>query len=138
MSMHHKAYAFKWAAFEQELLPIVERALGNDDAAELARFISENQAFLQDPYEGEPLPRDWRAKLEVGDVQELADIALTRYYDPSADSGLGHDWVRISHASAGIAGALLGQTIGPDRNPFDPGRMGRTFSDPIKCASRSS
>jgi hypothetical protein len=59
-----------------ELHPLLEEALAADDPTELEAFIDENRAALTDPYEGDPLPEDWRAALENRDVHECGDYAF--------------------------------------------------------------
>jgi hypothetical protein len=129
--MQHRAFAFDWTAFEGDLLPLLERALETEDAEPLGAFIDAHRCELRDPYEGELLPEDWRSRLEAGDVQELADFALTRYYRPGDDQGLGPAWAAIDDAAdSGVRAALLGRPIGPETHPFDPGRMGSFFQRP--------
>jgi hypothetical protein len=79
---------------------------------------------VRDPYEGEPLTEDWRSKLEAGDVQELADFAVTRYYQPSADFGIGEAWQALSNELPEAERAAL---LGSPFEGFDPGRMGSYF-----------
>jgi hypothetical protein len=132
--MDHKAFLFDWSAFEAELLPPIETALTLDDASGLVQFITANLTVLRDPYEGEPLAIGWHNLLSTGDVQQCADFALTKYYDPTADIGLGESWITlhelIGREIAAPISPLLGRTIGPKGHPFDPGRMGSYFQDP--------
>jgi hypothetical protein len=131
MSMCHKAFAFDWMSFERELLPILLSALEANETAGLTAFIESNIGTLSDPYEGETLTEDWQSLLENQDVQELGDFALTRYYDPSDDCGLGDDWITLNASlSAPAQAALLGSPLGPETNRFDPGRMGSYFQTP--------
>jgi hypothetical protein len=131
MGMSHKAFAFDWSAFERELLPILVAALGADDRTPLLAFIDAHRDRLTDPYEGDPLPTDWRSLLTAGDAQEAADFALTRYYHPGEDYGIGHPWMRLSDEVAPkVAAALLGHPVGPPGRLFDPGRYGSYFQRP--------
>jgi hypothetical protein len=133
MSMSHKAYAFDWRGFELDLLPLLEDALHADNTAQLERFIDDHREALTDPYEGEPLSDDWRAALENRDVHEYGDYALTRFYDPSEDCGIGEAWVRISERlSRPAANALLGCSVGTPKSVFDPGRCGSYFQTPAQ------
>jgi hypothetical protein len=138
MSMQHRAYAFDWSAFVAELLPTLVRALAADDGRPLADFNDANRSELSDPYEGDPLPEDWRALLESGDTQELADFALTRYYRPGDDHGVGSGWLAVIDAlPPEAASALLGKPVGPEGCWFDPGRMGSYFQSPSEVADSS-
>jgi hypothetical protein len=130
MSMSHKAFVFDWEAFRGELAPLLAASLEDGDPARLVEFGGRHRESLRDPYEGEPLGDDWAEHLEVGDVQEVADFVLTRYYDPTADGGIGEAWAEIeARLDAGQRLALLGRPFGPEETPFDPGRMGSYFQD---------
>ena len=103
----------------------MEQALAANDSAELEEFIDRYRAELKDPYEGKPLPEDWRETLGNRDVQEYGDFALTRFYDPNADCGLGCCWNEIDDAlPEEDREVLLGLPFGPRHNRFDPGRYG--------------
>ncbi len=131
MSMDHKAYAFDWHAFDAELRPILENALGGAGAEKLVRWMEANRIYLTDPYEGKPLPADWISGLESGGLQELADFALTRYYQPTDNCGLSTEWLSIdADLNKDAQDALLGFPIGPEDNRFDPGLMGSYFQTP--------
>lgn len=130
MSMLHRAFAFDYAAFHDQLRPLLLRALETDDRSELCGFIDANLKLLVDPYEGEPLAKNWQALLESGDVQELGDFALTKYYDGDLDIGLDADWEAIGELLEkwGSSMALtLGTPLGTLEAPFDPGRQGAYF-----------
>jgi len=129
MSMEHKAFAFDWSSFTHELAPILLDALSSQHDADLAGFVDTFINRLCDPYEGDSLNADWQSQLETGDIQEIADFALTAYYDPSADFGLAHDWVSIDDGSP-LQLAFLGRPFGPASCYFDPGRMGAYFQTP--------
>lgn len=131
MPMHHKAFAFDWTRFERDLLPPLTTALESDDPAPLIQFVNEHRSEISDPYEGDPLPEDWQVEFEVDDVHNAGDFALTRFYDPTADAGVGYDWPRLDdELSAEAAAALLGTPIGPSDNRFDPGKYGSYFQWP--------
>jgi hypothetical protein len=135
VSFSHKAFEFDWVTFEADLAPILKRALEADDTGAIERFIQECRVDLRDPYEGETLPSDWRELLEVGDLQELSDFALTRYYNPTEDFGLAEQWSELSKGiEAPEQESLLGQPFGS----FDPGRMGSYFQTPARAATSLS
>jgi hypothetical protein len=129
--MEHKAYAFDWSRFEIDLLPLLVEALIRDDTEVLEAFIDRSLAELTDPYEGEPLSLDWRDTLGNRDVHEFGDYALTRFYNPADNWGIGYAWARLSdRLPEAAANALLGFAVGPMENLFDPGRYGSYFQNP--------
>ena len=131
MSMQHKAFKFDWASFDRDLRPILINALQGVEPARLVRFIDEHFRDICDPYEGEPLLPNWRTQLQaIDDVQELGDFALTRYYDPLADAGVGGAWTDLTELIQTLRDRMLGQSLGPPDNLFDPGRMGSYFQTP--------
>jgi hypothetical protein len=131
MSMDHKAFAFDWNSFERDLLPILIGSLASGDGESIRAFIQEHRKRLLDPYEGNPLPDDWISLLETGDVQELSDFALTLYYHPSEDQGVGPAWSQlVQQLPTEIQASLLGDPIGTTTGRFDPGRMGSYFQTP--------
>ncbi len=130
MSMEHKAFVFDFNGFDAELRPTLEDALLRQDPTALVAFISEHAASLADPYEGEPLAHDWKQVLERADVQEYGDFALTKFYRPAEDVGLGQGWEeaqRLLLDRTGRAMAVLGRSVGSPTAVFDPGRMGAYF-----------
>jgi hypothetical protein len=130
--MSHKAFAFDWNAFDLDFGIILLTALDTDDGTELAEFIQQERDRLTDPYIGDPLPEDWRGLLESGDVQELADFALTRYYRVRDDHGVGGAWLGLSESlTEGQSRALLGVPFGGGDRLFDPGRIGSFFQSPV-------
>jgi hypothetical protein len=136
MSMSHKAYAFDWLAFEgNELHGILLAAFSSGDPAGLIRYIEAYRGDLKDPYEGDSLDEDWRDMLEKRDVHEYADFALTRFYDPAEDCGLGDQWRAIDdRLPEADQVALLGTPFGPPGAYFDPGRLGSYFQTPKQVA----
>jgi hypothetical protein len=132
MSMSHKAYAFDRSAFERDKLHgLLPGALSADDPAELARYIEAHRTELKDPYEGAPLPEDWQDMLGNRDVQEYGDFALTRFYDPAEDWGVGDAWMAIDRRlPEADQAALLGSPFGPLGAYFDPGCLGSYFQTP--------
>jgi hypothetical protein len=132
VSMSHKAYAFDWSAFARdELHNILLDALSSGDTNGLIRYIEANQDHIKDYYEGGPLSDNWRNVLANFDVQEFGDFALTRFYDPQKDSGLGIEWRGIDeHLSETDQAVLLGTPFGSSSAYFDPGRQGSYFQTP--------
>lgn len=131
MTLHHKAYLFDFPAFENELLPLLTRAIEADNASRLRAFVEESRDSLSSPYDGTPLTPDWEHLLEAGDVQELADFALTKFYSVNADRGVGETWIDLSESlSESPQRALLGRAL----DGFDPGRQGSYFQHPADVA----
>lgn len=129
--MQHKAFAFDWTSFDRELRSILVNALLDADASRLVSFIDDNLDFMRDPYEGERLQPDWKNQLQaVDNVQELGNFALTRYYDPVSDAGIGDAWLDLDESIEKIRDKMLGPAIGPPHNLFDPGGMGAYFQTP--------
>lgn len=131
MSMLHKAFAFDYARFAAELKPILAAALRADDSSALVQFIDSNLDDLCHPDEGDELGRDWRDRIEQGDVQEYGDFALTKYYDPNDDIGLDHEWEELQDllvtSDEARVSPILGTVLGEGDVLFDPGRMGSYF-----------
>lgn len=132
MSFDHKAFEFAWTEFSQQLLPILSLALEHNETESLRSFIATNLGHCRNPYSGALLSLGWEDGLEVGDVQELGDFALTRYYNPTDDHGLGGDWTIIEQQipQAGKT-ALLGSSL----PRFDPGRQGAYFQTASQVAA---
>jgi hypothetical protein len=138
VSFDHKAFSFDWSSFQNELAPILTRALSAEEAAAVAAFVDSHLDSCSSPYDGEPLDTRWQETLENGDIQEVADFALTKYYDPSADHGLNGSWADVESSMAPLArAALLGSPfVAAAGALFDPGRMGSYFQSPEQvCAS---
>jgi hypothetical protein len=131
MAMEHKAFVLDYNAFDRELRPVLERALSSRDISALIAFITANIGELTDPYEGDPLGEDWEAMIETQDTHQYGDFALTKYYQPTADIGLGASWEYIQELIANdpalTESPILGTPIGPKDNFFDPGMMGAYF-----------
>lgn len=130
--MEHKAFEFDWSAFDTELHRILVEALALNESASLLEHIAVHIDQLRDPYEGEPLKPDWRSMFgNLDDIHTIGDFALTRYYDPKADFGIGGTWLPIIEVLDQLTqSALLGQVVGKLTDPFDPGRMGSYFQSP--------
>ena len=129
--MEHRAFVFHFGTFEVELKPILIDGLATGNCSELRCFIQDNLEFLSDPYEGEPLNSSWESMIEFPDAHQYGDFALTRYYRPDQDIGLGYYWEVLQEKVAGIVKSgespILGFTVGPTEVPFDPGKMGTYF-----------
>lgn len=134
MSMSHKAFVFDAAAFERELRAILAQALAAGDVAPLRAFIEANRAALSSPDAGTELDDDWEAQIEFPDAERYGDLALTKYYDPNADIGLGDDWLATSEllAARGLGEAL---TLGTPLPGFDPGKQGSYFQSPAQVSA---
>jgi DUF971 family protein len=132
MSMAHKVYAFDWLSFRRELHDILFEALRTGDPANLLSVIASNRQVLTDPGEGEPLSEEWfAANVDAGDVHQVGEVALTRFFDPAEDWGLQYKWKYLDRSLAESARkALLGHPFGPSDNPFDPGKQGSYFQTP--------
>jgi len=127
MSFDHKAFEFDWQAFSAEMLPWLKDVLAANDGKRLAAFVDANIVACRSPYDGEKLSASWQEMLETGDAQEIADFALTKYYNPTLDHGLGGAWAELEDAlPVSMKIALLGQAM----PHFDPGRQGSYFSTP--------
>ena len=130
MSMLHKAFIFHWDAFRTELGPLLAASLHDLDTTRLIEFADRHRRSLRDPYDSERLSENWADQLEVGDVQEVGDFLLTKYYDPKEDRGLGEAWLLLEDSlDAEQRQALLGQPFGPEKARFDPGRIGSYFQN---------
>jgi hypothetical protein len=129
MSMSHKAFEISWSEFERELLPVLTRALGSGETRELELFVENNSGSCSDPNDGLPIGENWVDAL--GDLQALGDIALTKYYSPAEDFGLGEEWSSIDSEIPKTARvALLGNALKSGNVAFDPGLMGSYFQSP--------
>jgi hypothetical protein len=129
--MEHKGYAFDWRSFENELRPILIEGLETGGVQELLDFIENNRGQLTDPYAGITLKENWQLTLSNRDAHEYGDYALTKYYNVREEMGVGPVWIEISDRLPAEANmALLGKTLGPKHNFFDPGRMGSYFQQP--------
>lgn len=127
--MIHKAFVFDDDAFRAELRDPLERALRSGDLTTLRAFIADHLDALSDPYEGEPLDRNWESQIQFKDAHQYGDFALTKYYHPAEDVGLGDDWQAIGEllTTHGIAEqTVLGTPLGN----FDPGKQGSYFQPP--------
>jgi len=130
VTMEHKAFAFDYAGFQRELLPLLAKALANDSSQALIAFIKAEPASFRDPYEGEPLEDNWESLMETNDIHQYGDVALTKYYNPGADIGLGSKWEAIRlvlENELGTSAPVLGYPIAAEGRVFDPGKSGSYF-----------
>lgn len=128
--MEHKAFVFDFDGFTRELEGILLEALETDDVSGLKSFINDNLESLKDPYEGEPLDSDYESMMESKDVETFGDFALTKYYDPQEDIGLGYEWDiadKLPENSFQNGSPILGTPLGTAPAIFDPGKMGSYF-----------
>ena len=133
MSFHHRAFQFEWESFFSELAPLLAQALTQDSVESLRLFVEGNLHHCSSPYDGEPLDADWLSSMEVGDIQEYADFALTKYYEPANDFGVGSVWQELTDSLVPRQRkALLGEPFGPASQLFDPGRQGSYFQTPLE------
>lgn len=138
MPADHQAFLLDEARFRAELAPTLERALAAGDRAALLAFLDARAADLRDPWDGEPLADDFRDALADADASALADLALTAFYDPSDDLGLGAAWPDVAArlAAAGLApDAFLGAPLGGPAARFDPGGEGAFFQSAADVAA---
>jgi hypothetical protein len=142
MSISHKAWLFDHAAFEAELALVLRMALQTDEPEALAAFLDRHHAALTDLETEEALPADWATGREEADVQALADLALTKFYTPSDERGLGEGFDAL-HAYLGAvpgmrplrAALICGKLFGPKGRRLDPGCMGTGLLSPAEVTS---
>lgn len=131
MSLEHKAFIFDFDTFDRELRPLLESSLHSGDIEPLRCFIVSNKKFLVDPYEGDSLDDDWEDMIEDKDAHQYGDFALTKYYFPKDDQGVGGKWVElqeiISNRGKLNISPFLGAPVGIDGEFFDPGKIGSYF-----------
>jgi hypothetical protein len=131
--MEHKAYIFYFEEFSKELRPILGASLKSGNIDQLRAFIISNKSTLSDPYKGEPLEEDWENMIDDWDVHQYGDFALTKYYSPAMDEGLGCGWENVQDILSSLielkVSPLLGEPLGDSGEYFDPGKMGSYFQD---------
>lgn len=88
--MEHKAYIFDYDSFKIQLIPTLIDALKNNNKENLINFIQYNIKDLKDPDDILTVDEVWQNIKQDGDIDELGDLALTKFYDSSEDIGLGH------------------------------------------------
>ncbi|RAT96299.1 hypothetical protein [Brevibacillus sp. Leaf182] len=128
--MEHKAFLFDTSGFDRELRKIIITSGENNDPNSLIEYIMNNKGKIRSVYTGELLEIDWQNELELGNVQELADFALTRFYSPEDDSGLSYSWDGVLEALKMLPTrfnpeyCVLGRSIESEKFRLDPGGMG--------------
>lgn len=131
MSIEHKAFIFDSNSFSRELKLLLESSLRSGDVDLVRTFIFSNKALLTDPYEGEPLDEDWEDMIEGKSVHQYGDFALTKYYSPKDDRGLGLEWESVQNIFTEDSelrfSPVLGLPLGAGSHFFDPGNMGSYF-----------
>lgn len=72
--------------------------------------------------------------VETADPHQYGDFAITKFYQPNEDIGLGNDWQSIQELISVdpplVESPILGTPLGRKRNLFDPGKMGSYFQSP--------
>ncbi len=136
MTMEHKAFIFDYDAFVKELAEILENAIAKNESNQLIAFIENNLLYLKHPDEGKYLDSSWKEFLEVGDVNEYGDFAITKYYNPDDDIGMSYDWMQLDdlllqELNVDIS-PLLGTIFASSENYFNPGKQGSYFQSPEK------
>jgi hypothetical protein len=129
MCLNHKAFAFDWCAFQRHLAPILYDALSSNSISELTGFIEHHHSELNDPHFGHPLPEDWQSCMKNCDAQVYGEYALTLYYSPTNDFGVGDSWRSFS-TDSDLQNAMRGEPFGPLHNHFDPSGLGSYFQTP--------
>ncbi|MFB9235271.1 hypothetical protein ACFFWC_06925 [Plantactinospora siamensis] len=130
METEHRAFSFDFDGFMANLAPVLQRSLETGDAGALTRFIEANLDRLRSPYPGIAVPTPWPAMFEDEPaVHDLGDFALTRYYRPNDDLGLGSGWAEVYNVAADEVETdtdelIFGAWFGPEHNRFNPGRIG--------------
>lgn len=125
--MEHKAYKFEINGFNSDLKPILLNALSSGDIERLKEFVNKNIIHCSFPWSAEPLPINWEQELEFGDVHEIGDLAITKYYNPDELQGLSYEYIDLTDRYDEIDKLLLGSPLGIGENNFDPGKMGSYF-----------
>lgn len=134
MSIEHKAFIFDYNAFVDELADILKDALINNENEKLINFIEDNLLNLKHPDEGDPLDCDWQKTIEIEDASQYGDLAITKYYNPNWNIGIGYNWQELDDAifsklDLNIS-PLLGIRLGTTEKYFDPGKLGSYFQSP--------
>lgn len=134
MTMNHQAFVFDYNAFIKELSNVLENALRTNESHELIEFIEKNISSLKDPIEGDTLDLHWRKTIDTEDISQYGDLAITKYYEPKRNIGMGYEWMLLSdlllEKFTRDDSLLLGMPFGPSENYFNPGLMGSYFQSP--------
>jgi hypothetical protein len=141
MSMEHKSFLFNTSAFTKELSEIILTAGETDNEKLVISFINQNLNDLKSPYSGEELTSEWIEELETEDIQELADFAMTKYYNPDEELGLSYSWELLLESFDELdlkfnnEYYILGKSLDSENFTLDPGRMGLGFIDSQQISS---
>ncbi|MFC4476045.1 hypothetical protein [Flavobacterium chungangensis] len=141
MSIEHKSFLFNTSAFTKELSEIILTAGETDNEKLLISFINQNLNDLKSPYSGEELTSAWIEELETEDIQELADFAMTKYYNPDEELGLSYSWELLLESFDELdlkfnnEYYILGKSLDSENFTLDPGRMGLGFIDSQQISS---
>ena len=127
--LEHKAYLIDDIGFEKGLRPIFRMADSREKRQQLESFCDTNASLIKSPYDGIDVGDGWRSVQETETILELADIALTAFYDPADDIGLGYEYSEISERLKPVVAKLgfspaLGNPIEFGSDLFDPGFSG--------------
>ncbi|UPZ16628.1 hypothetical protein [Flavobacterium humidisoli] len=139
--MEHKSFLFNTSAFTKELSEIILTAGETDNEKLLISFINQNLNDLKSPYSGEELTAEWIEELETEDIQELADFAMTKYYNPDEELGLSYSWELLLESFDELdlkfnnEYYILGKSLDSENFTLDPGRMGLGFIDSQQISS---
>jgi hypothetical protein len=131
MPLDHKAYMFDYDGFAANLRPIVEHSLRAASTVQLVAFIESNLSSLRSPDTWLPLTTDWKNEIDVEDVQQCGDIALTTYR-ANKSIGLSYEWEELFNALATeykdlATSPILGEILQAAGVSFDTGRLGTYF-----------
>lgn len=133
MAMEHKAFLFNTAEFTKQLSTIIITAGTTNNEKSLVCFINENLNKLKSPYSGEKLNIEWKEELEAKDIQELADFAMTKYYNADDELGLSYLWDQFLKSFDKLQlnynpeYYVIGKPLESKQFVLDPGRMGLGF-----------
>ncbi|MNK69436.1 hypothetical protein D3C87_888240 [compost metagenome] len=133
MSMEHKSFLFNTSAFTKELSEIILTAGETNNEELLISFINQNLDHLKSPYSGEELTSEWLEELETEDIQELADFAMTKYYNPDEELGLSYVWESLLELFDDLdlkynrEYYILGESLNFKNFILDPSKMGLGF-----------
>lgn len=133
MSMDHKAFLFDTVSFNKELANSILDAGTTHNVESLHKFIHDNIGRTYSIYTGEPITSEWENELQNGDVQELADYALTCFYSPEEDIGLSCYWDALLNGLGllplkhQVEYYIIGRPLTSGDFVLDPGFMGLGF-----------
>lgn len=133
MSIEHKAYVFDTKNFNKELRKIILISGNTKNQSLLKNFINSKIGVVKSPYSGDLINIGWEKELENGDIQELADFAITCYYSPGEEMGISYAWDAVLTTLNRLPLKfnsdyyILGNTLETEIFKLDPGGMGLGF-----------